>query len=58
MKLFSKDNDYNLIPVERLTIEHIDKVLDENSIDARTVETEPADAAHLLGGSSTIPFDF
>lgn len=55
--LFVTDNDYNLVPVERLTIEHIDTVLDENSVDEKEVEAEPNDAAHLLG-SNSIPFDF
>lgn len=55
--LFVTDNDYNLIPVERLTIEHIDKVLEENSVDEKEIVAEPDDAVHLLG-SNAIPFNF
>lgn len=55
--LFVTDNDYNLIPVERLTIEYIDKVLEENSVDEKEIVAEPDDAVHLLG-SNAIPFNF
>lgn len=55
--LFVTDNDYKLVPVERLTIEHIDNLLDEYSIDEKEIEASSTDSAHILG-SPNIPFDF